>query len=295
MTNGVDLPRLSADLAIPGIADVHTHFMPDAVMQKVWHVFDMAERTYGVPWPIEYRLPDEGRVALLRGWGVRAFTALGYAHRPGMASWLNEWAAGFSAENPDCVRSATFFPEPGVAEYVAQAITDGARVFKVHVQVSGIDVLDRSLRPVWTDLQDSKTPVVIHCGSGPIPGVFTGPGPVTELLREFPRLELIIAHAGAPEYAEFLDLVEAYPGVHLDTAMAFTAFLEERAPFPLAVRPRLRDAGLRGDVLFGSDFPNLPYPYSEAVDALVRLGFGEDWLRAVLWGGSARLFRLADS
>jgi predicted TIM-barrel fold metal-dependent hydrolase len=42
---------------------------------------------------------------------------------------------------------------------------------------------------------------------------------VTELLRRHPRLTAVIAHAGAPEYAEFLELAERFERVHLDTTM----------------------------------------------------------------------------
>ena len=36
--------------------------------------------------------------------------------------------------------------------------------------------------------------------------------------------------------------------------MAFTTFMNELAEFPTGLLPRLLDAGLSGDVLFGSDF-----------------------------------------
>jgi hypothetical protein len=66
-----------------------------------------------------------------------------------MAAWLNQWAAQFAAANPDCVHTATFFPEPGPAEYVRAAIAGGARVFKAHVQVGRYDPTDPLLDDVW--------------------------------------------------------------------------------------------------------------------------------------------------
>ena len=89
----------------------------------------------------------------------------------------------------------------------------------------------------------------------------------------------MIAHLGAPEYDGFLRSPRTTSGVHLDTTMAFTDFFEEMAPFPRELLPRLRDLGDR--VLLGSDFPNIPYLYAHQLDALERLGLGEDWLRAV--------------
>lgn len=45
-------------------------------------------------------------------------------------------------------------------------------------------------------------------------------------------------------------------------------------------------------MLFGSDFPNIPYPYLHQLHALERLDLGEDWLRAVFHDNGARLFGL---
>jgi hypothetical protein len=111
---------------------------------------------------------------------------------------------------------------------------------------------------------------------------------MTGLLERFPRLQLIIAHLGMPEYAAFLELAERYERVHLDTTMFATDFTERLMPFDRALLPRL--AALQDKVLLGSDFPAIPYAYAQQLAALHGLGLGEEWLRAVLWGNGARLF-----
>ncbi|CAJ1586199.1 amidohydrolase family protein [[Mycobacterium] wendilense] len=279
-------------LELPGIVDVHTHFMPKSVMDKVWRYFDSAGPLTGREWPIRYRTAEEERVHTLRRFGVRAFSSLVYAHKPDMAEWLNGWAHQFALQTPDCLSTATFYPEAGAPAYVERAITQGAKLFKSHIQVGGYSPNDPLLDGVWAILQDSATPVVIHCGSGPAPGEFTGPEPIRELLRRFPRLVLVIAHMGMPEYVEFLDICAAHPQVRLDTTMAFTGFAEEMMPFPVDHLHRLHDLGER--ILFGSDFPNIPYSYADAMRALVKLGVGDDdWLRDVFYRNGARLFGLS--
>ena len=84
----------TAALGLPGLVDVHTHFLPPPVMAKVRAQFDAAGPLIGRPWPLQYRDSDEALVEVLRSIGVARFTALPYAHRPGMADWLNDWAAG---------------------------------------------------------------------------------------------------------------------------------------------------------------------------------------------------------
>ena len=207
-----------------------------------------------------------------------------------MAEWLlNDWAFAFAERTPGCLRSATFYPEPGAASYVADRIAGGAEIFKVHVQVGAFDVRDHLLTDVWGVLEDAGTPVVLHAGSGPVGTPYTGPGPVADLLARHPRLALVIAHLGAPEYAEFVALAETYERVRVDTTMVFTAFFDEiGAPFPADLVPRLRDLQTR--VLLGAGFRNIPYPYDEQLAGLVRLDLGDDWLGAVCWDNPVRLF-----
>jgi uncharacterized protein len=277
-------------LGLPGLVDVHTHFMPEAVTAKVWAYFDRAGPLTGRPWPIRYRSAESDRVAALRAFGVRAFTSMVYPHKPGMASWLNDWAADFASRTPDCLHTATVYPEAEAASYAEKALDAGARVFKAHLQVGDYDPNDPALDPVWGLLQDAGTPIVVHCGSGPMPGRFTGPGPIGGVLKRFPRLPMIVAHMGLPEYTEFLDMAERYTEVRLDTTMVFTDFSEWVTPFPVAARPRLVD--LQERILFGSDFPNIPYPYPHALESLIRLDLGDDWLRAICHHNPVRLFNL---
>jgi uncharacterized protein len=286
-----EVPAFWQALGRTGLVDVHTHFMPDRVLRKVWAYFDAVRDDAGDPgWPITYRSDESTRLAMLRELGVRRFTSLFYPHKPGMAGWLNAWGAGFAAAHDDVVHSATFFPEPEADRYVAEAIEAGARIFKVHLQVGAYDPRDPLLTPVWGRLAEAAIPVVVHAGSGPLPGPFTGPDPVAAVLAEHPNLHAVFAHMGAPEYAGFLDHAERYEHVHLDTTMAFTPFMDQLAPFPDELVPRLVELGTK--IVLGSDFPNIPYPYARQLQALVELGLGDDWLRAVCVDNGARLLGL---
>ena len=281
-----DLPAYVADLGLPGIVDVHTHFMPPAILAKVWDYFDSAGPLLGREWPIIYRGSDEERVEQLRAIGVKKFSALSYAHKPGVAEFMNDWTREFAGRTPDALWSATFYPEPEAATYVPQLIADGVEIFKVHVQVGDFAPNDPLLEPVWGALAESGTPIVLHAGSGPAPGTYTGPRLVADVLSRHPDLALVIAHLGMPEISEFLDLAERYPHVRLDTTMAFVDFWG--LPVPDGVVPRL--AELQDRILFGTDFPNIPYAYAHQVEVLERLDLGDDWMKAVLWHNGAELF-----
>ncbi|WP_410813636.1 amidohydrolase family protein [Micromonospora sp. 067-2] len=287
------VPEFWRALGLPGLADVHVHFLPPRLLRRVWAYFDAAGPLVGTEWPIRYRWSDDDRVAHLRRLGVRAFSALAYPHRPGMAAELNRWTLEFARRTPGCLPSATFFPEPGAAGYVEAALTGGARLFKVHVQVGGFAPTDPALDRVWGMLADAAVPVVVHAGHAPVGTAHTGPEPFAALLSRHPGLTAVVAHLGAPDYRAFLDLTETYEQVRLDTTMAFTPFFDRFVPFPLDELPRLRELGLAGKVLLGSDFPNIPYPYADQLTGLARLDLGDDWLRAVCWDSAAALFDLS--
>ena len=284
------VPAFWQELGLPGLVDIHVHFMPDRLMDAVWRYFDHADDHYGVAWPVTYRWPAAERVAFLDRIGVRAFTALLYPHQPGMADELNRWAREFAAATPGCVPTGTFFAEPGAQDYVRAAIEAGTRVFKSHLQVGGYDPRDDDLAPVWGMLAEAGLPVVVHCGSGPVPGAHTGPGPFAEVLAAHPRLTAVIAHCGSPEYAEHLALAERYANVHLDTTMVGTPFLERLAPLPRDLVPRMRD--LQERIVLGSDFPNIPYSYADQLEALRNYDHGADWLRSVCWQNGRRLLQV---
>ena len=283
-----DVPAFCETLGIPGLVDIHTHFMPERVMQAVWRWFDGVRATDGSPaWPITYRDDEATRVAQLRSIGVCQFTALNYAHKPGMAASLNQWTHGFTAEHPDCVPSATFYPEPEADGYVAEALERGARVFKVHLEVGAFDPRDPLLTPVWRRVAAAGVPVVTHCGSGPLPGPFTGPGPIGDVLADHPDLCLVVAHMGGPEYAEFLQLALRYENVQRDTTMTFTDFMNDHGGYPPHLLDVLAEHPQR--IVLGSDYPNIPHAYAHQLEALVRLDLGEQWLRAVCFDNGARM------
>ena len=64
-----EVPGWWRRLGLPGLVDVHVHFLPDPAMNAVWDYFDRAER-----------------LATLQALGVRAFPALVYPHKPGSPS-----------------------------------------------------------------------------------------------------------------------------------------------------------------------------------------------------------------
>lgn len=282
-----DLARFLADAGVPAIVDVHVHLLPDALQRAVWDHFER----HGL-WPIHYRGDEDTRLGVLRDLPIHAHTALAYAHRPGMAAWLNAHTLALAEREPAVVPTFTFYPEDGVEDEVARALERGGRCAKVHLQVGKFDLNDPRLEDVWEMLERRRTAVVIHAGAVPDASggeEWCGPRPVVRLLDRFPDLNVVLAHCGAPDFAEFLPLAEGSE-IHLDTAMVFVGQGFQPDPALLG-----RYAAISDRIVFGSDFPSIPHPIAHQVASVAALDFGAGWLRSVLWEAPRRVLGLANT
>jgi predicted TIM-barrel fold metal-dependent hydrolase len=104
-------------------------------------------------------------------------------------------------------------------------------------------------------------------------------------MRRFPRLNVVVAHAGADEFDAFFDLCGVYEGVYLDTAMVFNRFLGGPPPIQRVLEFQDR-------VVFGSDFPNIPYRWETALQAILDLRLGRGLEEKLLCTNAARLLKL---
>lgn len=262
--------------------------MPERIQEAIWRHFDEQG-----DWPVAYRLGEADRLERLRALGVVRHTALAYAHRPGVARWLNTHTLGLAAEHPQVLPTFTFYPEPDAPEYVAEALAAGGRCAKVHLQVGKFDACDPLLDEAWGQVERAGAPVVLHAGAvadGSGGEEWCGVGPVRRLLERHPGLVLIVAHLGMPDFDGFFGLAAEVPSLRFDTAMALVPSMILRQ-VPARMGERL--AALEDRVLFGSDFPTIPSPVVDQVRAAAGLGLGPGFARRVLWDNAAELFGAA--
>jgi predicted TIM-barrel fold metal-dependent hydrolase len=117
--------------------------------------------------------------------------------------------------------------------------------------------------PVYRRLVELGRVLVIHVGTGPHTNEVTGLARFARVLEAFPDLRASVCHMGAFETRLALQLLDRFPNLRLDTTMAMT---RASTPFTGIDPAVVRDADLvryADRILFGSDFPNLPYPYEE--------------------------------
>jgi hypothetical protein len=269
-------------IGVTRLIDAHTHWFPESVNAKIWAYFD---RHY---WPVLYRDTAGHRLEWMRRNGVHRFTTLTYAHRPGMAAWLNAWTAEFAAGVPEAIPCGTFFPEPEVGADVRRCIEEYRfRGFKLHLRVGDFDPSSAALYPAFEQIEAAGLPVVIHAGSAPDPGTYTAPVYLQRLMLRFPQLKIVVAHMGSSEFEDYVRLALAHESLYLDTTMVFVGF-SACDPFPDALLPQLET--LSHKVLFGSDFPTIPYTLSHAIAGVLDLPVSDAAKRRMFCDNAARLF-----
>lgn len=276
------LPKAIIPVPVVPIIDVHAHAFPQRVLDKIWAYFDKHH------WPVYYRTDEAERTAAIEQ-KVARYTTLCYAHRPGMANWLNDYVLRFAAEHPRAIPTGTFFPEDeDVLRYVEDALKKGIRGFKLHLEVQRFDPADARLRNVYALLSEAQVPVLIHTAGAPLPGPWTGPTHFARLLKMAPRLVVIVAHLGAHEHDVYARFADDHP-LYFDTAMVGVDY-PGFGRLPEAMQQQVRAHPER--YLFGSDFPNIPYPFEHQVEVVRSWGLDERGEALVFSENARRLYHL---
>lgn len=258
------------------IIDVHTHFFPEQMFRAIWKYFESFN------WQIYYKDTPEKLAETLRGLGVRRHTLLNYAHKSGVAKSLNAWTAEFASRVEAAMPFFTMHPEDaGNKAEARRMLENGFYGLKVQPLVQNYHVNDKRMTPVYEELLRAGAWLIVHAGTAPYANDYVGAKYFRELLKDFPDINVIVAHMGAYEFDDFFELLEKHPNMRLDTTMVFTKTHVFDTSFPEKKHADLIRFSDR--ILFGSDFPNIPYPYEESVNGLLRLEFEESFYEKVFF------------
>jgi predicted TIM-barrel fold metal-dependent hydrolase len=239
--------------------DVHVHLHPPRLAAAI------ARHFAGEGWVAAHPFDPAKVAATLAERGVERFCFFSYAHKPGMARELNEWVAQTASTLPGSVGFGTLHPDDADVDAIAAEATGrlGLRGFKFHHSVQRFHVDDSRLFGVYARAEAAGHILVLHVGTMPYRDAFTGVERFHRVLGRFPRLTVVVAHMGAFESDAFLALLDAHPNLYVDTTMALApAARRYVGADPAAITD---DALIRYQdrILFGSDFPLIPYDYEE--------------------------------
>jgi predicted TIM-barrel fold metal-dependent hydrolase len=272
--------------------DVHTHLHPDWLSRAIRRWF--AEHS---TWQLTYPTDPRSVAEFLAGQGVDRFVYFSYAHKPGIARGINRWLHATAAEVPAGIALGTFHPgDPDLMDVVEEAlISHGFAGFKVHINVQRFFPDDPRVLPVYERVLALDRLLLVHVGTAPWPNGFDGFPRFARVMERYPELKVIVAHMGSFETRDFLTLMERCPNLHLDTTMAFAPCRPEHLALAHINQIDVSPEDLirwQDRILFGSDFPNLPWPYEEEREALWRLELPAPVYRKIFHDNAARLLQL---
>jgi predicted TIM-barrel fold metal-dependent hydrolase len=267
------------------VVDAHVHVFPERVFEALWRWFD----THA--WPIRYKLQAREVLNFLFSRGVSRAVALHYAHRPGMARALNDFVAQLCAEEPRLIGLATVLPgEEGARGILEEAFAKGLRGVKLHCHVQCLAPDDAKLHEVYEACVAADRPLVMHAGREPSSPAYgcdvyalCAVERVERVLKDHPKLKLCVPHFGADEFDGYAKLLERYDGLWLDTTMIGSEY------FPLTVPPKLFEVR-PARVLYGTDFPNIPYAWDRELRKLLGRKLGDEVEAGLLGQNALRLF-----
>ena len=156
------------------------------------------------------------------------------------------------------------------------------QLFAANAYLTGLD----GLAEIYGAAERLGRPVMIHTGTSIFPGArnrYADPMAVDDVAVDFPKLPIILAHAGRPLYMKTaVFLARRHPNVRLDLSGIPPKSL-------LQYLPRLED--LSDKCLWGTDYPSPGIASMRRnVEDFTSLPISEDAKRKILWDNAAGLF-----
>jgi predicted TIM-barrel fold metal-dependent hydrolase len=275
------------------IFDAHIHVQPwEMVKPEVLALIDDASHSNAK----EVLSSPENLLRHLDAEGVERACCINYVSPDvmGFTREVNDWIANFTSAHRDrlvAVGSVNPLHEMNVRDEIRRVLDLGIGMIKIHPphQLFSPNAYRGELwqlAEIYRECEERGVPVMFHTGTSVFPrarNVFADPMPVDDVAIDFPKLPIILAHAGRPLYGETaLFLARRHPNVHLDIS---------GIPPKALLRYFPRVTSVADKVLWGTDWPS-PGVVSmrRNVEEFRSLGLGEEVERKILWDNASRLF-----
>lgn len=179
------------------------------------------------------------------------------------------------------------FIDNNLGERLAQLVEAGFRGLKLYPVYQYHYVNEPRMYPLYAVAQELGIPILIHTGSSVFKGArikYGNPLDVDDVAVDFPDLKLILAHSGRPFwYEEAFWMARLHKNVYLEISGLPARNL-------LTYFPRLET--LANKVIYGSDWPGLPY-LMKNVEAIRELPLDDETKRQILGGNAAEILGIS--
>ena len=274
--------------------DIHTHFFPYEIFKAIWDFFEQKDHQGTVRgWNIYYKLRPEELIKILKNHRVKAFTTFNYAHKEGIANYINEWTKNFVENHKNAIPFGCIWPDDKDRVEYIQKLFDVYNFTGLKVQplVQNFYPYDERLNQVYELIVDRGKWYTIHAGTAPYKNQYVGYKHFIKLMKKYPNMNVIVAHLGAFEYKKFFHLMDKYENLYLDTAMIYIP--NNIFPERIVKRPKREDLlSYQDRILFGSDFPNIPYEYEHSTKGLFELNLPKKFYEDIFYNNAKKLFNI---
>ena len=270
------------------VIDAHVHIFPHSIFSAIRKWFDENA------WHIRYQMTSSQIFDFLLSHGIKHIIALQYAHKPGIARQLNKYMSEKCAEYENRVTGmATVFPGEENAEKILQeAFDSGLGGLKLHAHVQCFDMNSKHMNRLYECCRINKKPVVMHIGREPKstayrydPYEICSAEKLENILKDFPDIKICVPHLGFDETSDYRKMIEKYDNLWLDTTMVITDYFQLKEKIDLG--------RYRSDrIMYGSDFPNIPYAWDRELKELKAVDICRDTLEKISGKNAVDFFSL---
>jgi predicted TIM-barrel fold metal-dependent hydrolase len=279
------------------VADIHVHIQPwEMHPPHVQHTMESGRED--LDRIRKFMESPEAFLAFLDECGIERVGLINYVAPDvmGFSAEVNDWCTRYASAAPDRLIpfgsvNPRFTKDP--AGETRRVLDLGIRALKIHpphqlfaVNEYRIGGPGAGIGEVFRVAEERGVPVMIHTGTSVFPGArnaYADPMAADDVGVDFPKLRVILAHAGRPLYGDAaLFLVRRHPNFFLDLSS-----IPPKRLFHYV--PRLAEVADR--CLWGSDWPSpgVASPRRN-VEEFLSLDLPDAARRAVLWDNAARLF-----
>ncbi len=161
---------------------------------------------------------------------------------------------------------------------------------KLHCHVQCFELDSVGMHRIYRVCSDQGMPLIMHVGREPKspaykcdPYLLCSAQKVERVLKDYPTLKVCVPHMGADEFGSYRRMIEQYDNLWLDTTMTLAEYLPFKFGFSLEE--------MRTDrIMYGTDFPNIPYAWDREIRKLSKLGLSEASLAGILGKNAVELF-----
>lgn len=210
----------------------------------------------------------------------------------------NLWTCQVAKEHPELIPfisvDASMSSDEIKKEIMDKVNNHGAKGIKFQHQANRWIAHDRRLWPAYEVLQELDLPVMCHSGLAegfPYPRALTEPKFFADILSDFPKLRLVLAHLGIGYWDQTRKLAKRYKNVYFDCNAVYKPFPGEHTLENGDFINLVREIGT-DRIVFGSEYPMMAIYRPAVLQHIIDIDLTEEEKRMILGENAIRIYKL---